>query len=325
MAQLSSSPVSAANQTSNIFSALLRWFDAHANLTDSTPEITSKKVDWLRVLPFLFMHVMCLGVVWVGWSPFAVASALFLYFLRMLAITGFYHRYFSHKSFKTSRVTQFLFALLGASAAQRGPLWWASHHRHHHIHSDKETDAHSPGQHGFFWSHMGWFMSNANFSPKFQRIPDLVKFRELVWLDRFDALVPIALAVTLYVTGEVLAHYAPSLNTNGAQLLIWGFFISTVLLYHATYTVNSLAHQIGKRRYKTKDDSRNSFLIALITCGEGWHNNHHHFPGSVRQGFYWWEIDMTYYFLRLLSALGLIWELRSVPAELKNSRLIHNG
>ncbi|KPJ95668.1 MAG: stearoyl-CoA 9-desaturase [Gammaproteobacteria bacterium SG8_15] len=323
MKQVASSNTSDAQNASNPLNTLLRWFDAHASLTDSAPQATQQKVDWLRVMPFLFMHLMCLGVIWVGWSPFAVIVAFALYFLRMLAITGFYHRYFSHKSFKTSRAMQFIFAVLGASAAQRGPLWWASHHRHHHIHSDKETDAHSPKQHGFFWSHMGWFMSNDNFAPKFQRIPDLVKFRELVWLDRFDALVPVALAVALYILGEGLANYVPSLNTNGAQLLIWGFFVSTVFLYHATYTVNSLAHQIGKRRYKTRDDSRNSMLIALITCGEGWHNNHHHFPGSARQGFYWWEIDMTFYFLKLLAATGLIWDLKAIPSQLKNSRLIN--
>ena len=305
---------------------LLSWFDAYAdiapdNKTSDQPPIL-KQVDWLRVLPFLFMHVMCLGVIWVGWSPFAVLTALALYVLRMLAITGFYHRYFSHKSFKTSRVAQFLFALLGASAAQRGPLWWASHHRHHHIHSDKETDAHSPTKHGFLWSHMGWFMSADNFPPRLPRVPDLVKFKELIWLDRFDSFVPVALAIGLFVLGNLLAAYAPQLNTNGAQLLIWGFFISTVLLYHATYTVNSLAHQIGKRRYNTRDDSRNSLLIALITCGEGWHNNHHHYPGSARQGFYWWEIDVTYYFLKLLAMTGIIWDLKQVPVKQKHSRLI---
>ena len=169
---------------------------------------------------------------------------------------------------------------------------------------------------------MGWFTDNSNFPPKLQRIPDLVKYKELVWLDRFDALIPIFLAVTLYVVGEILAATAPSLNTNGSQLLIWGFFVSTVVLYHATYTVNSLAHKFGKRRYNTKDDSRNSFLIALITCGEGWHNNHHHFPGSASQGFFWWEVDMTYYFLRFLAWTGIIWDLKSVPVELKHTRLV---
>ncbi|WP_455208752.1 acyl-CoA desaturase [Kaarinaea lacus] len=322
MKQESSSETSVELKLFDTLGTMLRWFDAHANLSNPDQEVTQQRVDWLRVIPFLFMHVMCLGVIWVGWSLFAVVVAASLYLLRMLAITGFYHRYFSHKSFKTSRVTQFIFAVLGASAAQRGPLWWASHHRHHHIHSDKEADAHSPKQHGFFWSHVGWFMANENFPPKFRRIPDLMKFRELVWLDRFDVLVPITLAVALYAIGELLHNHAPSLNTNGAQLLVWGFFISTVFLYHATYTVNSLAHQFGKRRYKTKDDSRNSLLIALITCGEGWHNNHHHFPGSARQGFYWWEIDVTYYFLKLLAAMRIIWDLRAVPAELKTSRLI---
>lgn len=154
------------------------------------------------------------------------------------------------------------------------------------------------------------------------RVSDLVKFRELVWLDRFDVIVPFALAVALYLSGEFLEKLTPSLNTSGSQMLIWGFFISTVALYHATYTVNSLAHKFGNRRYNTKDDSRNSFLIALITCGEGWHNNHHHFPGSVRQGFYWWEVDLTYYFLKLLAWAGIIWDLKSVPEELKNSRRV---
>ena len=292
---------------SNVFALtagkLLQWVDSYSQLNIENKESAnkSKKVDWFRVMPFFVMHLMCFGVIWVGWSPAAVLVALALYLFRMLAITGFYHRYFSHKSFKTSRVAQFIFALVGASAAQRGPIWWASHHRHHHIHSDKEEDVHSPKQHGFLWSHMGWFTANSNFPPKLNRVPDLLKFKELVWLDRFDAIVPILLAVSLYIFGEVLAIHAPDLNTNGAQMLIWGFFISTVILYHATYTVNSLAHKFGKRRYNTRDDSRNSFLIALITCGEGWHNNHHHFPGSASQGFFWWEIDMSYYFLKFLS------------------------
>jgi len=300
---------------------LLQWVDAYEHVNEVTVEDDTKKVDWLRVLPFFFIHLMCLGVIWVGWSPVAVLVAFGLYFFRMLAITGFYHRFFSHKTFKTSRVVQFIFAVLGASAAQRGPLWWASHHRHHHLHSDKHEDVHSPKQHGFLWSHLGWFTSAKNFPPKLYRVPDLVKFKELVWLDRFDALVPIALTVSLYVAGELLAEFDPSLNTNGGQMLVWGFFISTVILYHATYTVNSLAHKVGKRRYNTKDDSRNNLVVALITCGEGWHNNHHHFPGSARQGFYWWEVDVTYYFLKLLSWLGIIWDLKTVPDEMKNSRL----
>ena len=317
-----------SSTNANVFqgglSKLLMWFDSHSQSNDAIDVTNDKKVDWLRVIPFLIMHLMCLTVIWVGWSPVAIAVAFLFYFTRMLAITGFYHRYFSHKSFKTSRIVQFVFALLGATAAQRGPLWWAAHHRHHHVHSDQEQDVHSPARHGFLWSHMGWFTASRNFSTNLVRVKDLAKYKELVWLDRFDSLVPLIFAVFIFGLGELLNALDPLLGTNGLQLLVWGFFISTVALYHATYTVNSLAHQFGKRRYRTKDDSRNSFLIALITCGEGWHNNHHHYPGSVRQGFYWWEVDFTFYFLKFLAWAGVIWDLKTVPETIKNSRRIHN-
>jgi stearoyl-CoA desaturase (delta-9 desaturase) len=263
-------------------------------------------------------------VIWVDWSVFAVGVAVFLYALRMFAITGFYHRYFSHKSFRTSRPVQLIFAVLGASAVQRGPLWWASMHRHHHISSDLVEDAHSPGQHGFFWSHLGWFLSDMYFKTRMERVTEFAKFPELRFLDRFDVVVPLLLATSLYVLGEMLAVYAPHLQTNGAQLLVWGFVISTVVLYHCTFSVNSLAHAWGSRRYVTSDDSRNNFWLALITFGEGWHNNHHHFPGAAKQGFYWWEIDFTYYMLRFLAFTGLIWDLRLVSASTRESRRIHH-
>ena len=293
------------------------WFDSSAVAPEAGD---AKRIEWLRVLPFLALHLACFGVLWVGWSWTAVGVALALYALRMLAITGFYHRYFSHKAFRTSRAMQFVFALLGASAAQRGPLWWASQHRHHHAHADDEQDAHSPHRHGFLWSHTGWFMARANFATRMASVPDLAKYPELRFLDRFDALVPLLLALGLYGAGELLAYGAPALGTNGLQLVVWGFVISTVVLYHATFTVNSLAHSLGWRRYATRDQSRNNLWLALLTFGEGWHNNHHHFPGSARQGFYWWEIDLTYYFLKLLAALGLIWDLRPVPAGLRAAR-----
>jgi stearoyl-CoA desaturase (delta-9 desaturase) len=238
----------------------------------------------------------------------------------MFAITGFYHRYFSHKAFKTSRPVQFIFAFLAASAAQRGPLWWASHHRHHHAHSDHPEDPHSPRQHGFFWSHLSWFLANKNFRLKKERIKDWLQYPELKLLDRFDVVAPLALALGLFALGAWLEYAAPHLQTNGLQLFIWGFVISTVLLYHMTFTVNSLAHVWGKRRFLTNDDSRNNPVIALFTLGEGWHNNHHHFPSSARQGFYWWEIDLTYYGLKILAALGLIWDLRKVPVEVLSQK-----
>jgi stearoyl-CoA desaturase (delta-9 desaturase) len=299
--------------------ALLRWFDTYA-ATETVADREPLCVDWTRCLPFVAMHLMCLGVLWVGWSPVAVAVAVALYVIRMFATTGFYHRYFSHRTFKTTRWGQFLFALLGACAVQRGPLWWAAHHRHHHRYSDQEKDRHSPARHGFLWSHMGWFTTRTNFSTNLRVVTDLAKFPELRFLDRFDVLVAVALAVFLYVLGAVLAHLAPTLGTSGAQFLIWGFFISTVVLYHGTYTINSFAHRVGRKRYDTQDESGNSFILALITLGEGWHNNHHHYPVSARQGFYWWEIDLTYYFLVLLSWTGLIWDLRPVPEHIRSTR-----
>ena len=299
------------------FRSVLRWFDAGA---DAGPADGSRDgVDWPRIVPFAGMHVACLGVFWVGVSRLAVGVAVVLYVLRMFAITGFYHRYFSHRSFKASRPVQFAFAVLGASAVQRGPIWWAAHHRHHHVHSDRPEDAHSPVQRGFLWSHMGWFLSRRHFTPDLGRVRDLLRYPELRWLDRFDIIVPFALAAGLLGLGNVLEATRPDLGTSGGQLLVWGFFISTVACYHGTYTINSLCHVWGRRRYATSDESRNNWLLALITLGEGWHNNHHRYPSSVRQGFYWWEIDITYYGLRLLAALGLVHDLKPVPVRIRNN------
>ncbi|ROH88025.1 acyl-CoA desaturase [Pseudomethylobacillus aquaticus] len=300
-----------------LWSRLVRWFDSS---TDPAADIDTPRIDWLRVIPFVLLHLACLSVIWVGWSAFAVLFAVLLYGIRMFAVTGFYHRYFSHKAFRTSRFMQFLFALLGATAVQRGPLWWASMHRHHHMHSDRVEDAHSPVQHGFLWSHLGWFLSDAYFATRTERVKELAAFPELRFLDRFDVLVPVLFALAIYGLGEWLAAAAPSLGTNGWQLLVWGFVISTVVLYHATFSVNSLAHGWGSRRYPTRDESRNNFLLAILTLGEGWHNNHHHYPGAARQGFYWWEIDLTYYGLQMLRAMGLIWDLRPVPSKIREYR-----
>ncbi|MGF1615517.1 MAG: acyl-CoA desaturase [Gammaproteobacteria bacterium] len=306
------------------FASLRRWFDSEASDDISPhgerPAGSERRIDWLRALPFFGIHAACLGVIWVGWSPVAILVALGLYLVRMFAITGFYHRYFAHRTFDTSRSAQFLFALLGASAAQRGPLWWASHHRHHHAHADQPGDAHSPTRHGFWWSHTGWFLTREAFAYKRQRIADWLAFRELRWLDRFDILPPLGLACSTFALGGLLEVGAPSLGTDGPQMLVWGFFISTVALYHATYLVNSLGHTVGRRRYATGDTSRNNALVAVFTLGEGWHNNHHHFPRSARQGFYWWELDITYYLLRLLAATGVIWNLRTVPTAVRDAR-----
>ncbi len=300
---------------SKLWVSILGWFDSW-KYQETADTSAADSIDWVRVIPFLGVHVACLGVIWVGWSLAAVAVAVALLFLRVFAVTGFYHRYFSHRSFKTSRPVQFLMAILGNTSAQRGPLWWAAHHRFHHRHSDDELDRHSPHQHGLLWSHMLWFTTRSNFRTDLDQVKDLAKFPELRWLDRFDWVVPLALAVSLFVGGEILARTAPQLGTNGWQLLIWGFFISTVAVFHLTCLVNSAAHLVGKRRFATHDHSRNSFLLALFTFGEGWHNNHHHYPASTRQGFYWWEIDITYYLLWTLSKIGIISDLRPVPLRI---------
>jgi stearoyl-CoA desaturase (Delta-9 desaturase) len=299
-----------ANGWNAVAVSLRAWFDTGAVTTTRAED----RIDWLRALPFIGLHFACFGVIWVGVSTTAVTVAAVLYAVRMFALTAFYHRYFSHRSFRTSRTVQFVFALIGAACVQRGPLWWAAHHRHHHRHADTDNDPHAPGVHGFLWSHAGWFLTPRAFRTDLARVRDLAAFPELRWLDRYDIAVPIALAAVLYSLGWALQRWAPGLGTSGAQLLVWGFAISTVLLFHATVTINSLAHRYGSRRFDTGDDSRNNVWLALLTFGEGWHNNHHFFPGTARQGFRWWEIDLSWYGLRLLALFGLVRDLKPVPA-----------
>jgi stearoyl-CoA desaturase (delta-9 desaturase) len=305
--------VRAAHAPPSLWRRLWQWFDSDGG-TLPEGDARDDRIDWLRAAPFLAMHLACIGVVWVGVSAAALWVAAALYMVRMFALTGFYHRYFSHKTFRTSRIVQFVFAVIGASCVQRGPLWWAAHHRHHHRVTDTPADPHSPGVHGFLWSHMGWFLTPRNFRTDLSRVPDLVKYPELRWLDRYDIAVPVLLALAMYGLGVLLQHVAPQLGTSGGQMLVWGFFVSTIVLFHATVTINSLAHRWGSRRFDTHDDSRNNALLALLTFGEGWHNNHHFFPGSARQGFRWWELDLTWYGLRLMALLGLVHGLKPVPA-----------
>ena len=300
-----------------VMTAIVRWIDTEAG-ADDMPVSTARQVDWIRILPLILLHIGCLGVFVVGWSSVAVGTAIGLYLVRMFAITGFYHRYFSHRTFKTNRAFQFVFAILGASAIQRGPLWWAGHHRHHHRHADQPEDPHSPKQHGFWWSHIGWLTSRANFGTRYNYVRDWSAFPELRWLNRFDVVVPLLLGLVLYLTGELMAWLAPGLKTNGPQLLVWGFFLSSTALLHGTCMVNSVAHMVGRRRFDTPDTSRNSWITAIVTLGEGWHNNHHYYAVSARQGFKWWEIDPTYYLLRLMAWAGVIRDLRPVPDRLRH-------
>jgi len=262
--------------------------------------------------PLLLMHLLAIGVLFTGFSWVALGVCIFLYWLRVFALTAGYHRYFSHRSYRTSRWFQFIIAWTGAMSAQCGPLWWASHHRHHHKHSDQEDDVHSPVQRGFIWAHIGWLMCRKYADPLLDQIKDFARFPELRFLDRFHIIPPVLLGFSLFFIGKYLPA---SWGTSGWQMLFWGFFLSTVLVYHATFCINSLTHVMGSRRFNTDDDSRNNLFTSLITMGEGWHNNHHRYPVSTRQGFYWWEIDCTYYVLKVLSWFRLVWDLQEPPKE----------
>jgi len=246
------------------------------------------------------LHLACLAVFLTGTTPVALVLCGACYLLRMLGITVGYHRYFSHRSFKTGRTFQFVLACLGCSAAQKGPLWWTAHHREHHRYSDTPDDPHSPRMRGWWWAHVGWVLAPDHNETNWREVPDWSRHAELRWLDRNHWVPPLMLAALCWLIG-------------GWSGLVWGFCISTVLLYHAVFTVNSLCHIVGRRRYATSDDSRNNSFVALITLGEGWHNNHHHYQSSANQGFFWWEIDISYYVIQVLGCLGLVWDIRKPP------------
>ena len=260
------------------------------------------------------MHIAAVaGVVVLGWSWRGLALAVALYYVRMFFITAGYHRYFSHRTFKTSRAVQLVFALGAMSSSQKGVMWWAGHHRRHHKFSDQPGDVHSTLRDGFVWSHVGWILAPKYEATESARVKDLAKFPELVWLDRWWWIPPTALGVALFVVGGWFA-------------LVWGFVVSTVLLWHGTFTINSLTHVFGSRRYPTTDNSRNNALLAAITLGEGWHNNHHYYQRSTRQGFFWWEIDPSYIVLRAMALTGLVWDLHEPPeAVLSGARTVEGG
>jgi len=252
-------------------------------------------------IPFVLVHLACFAAIWTGVTWQALALGAVLYWLRIFAIGAGYHRYFSHRAYTTSRAFQFVLAVMAQSTAQKSVLWWAAKHRHHHLHSDTEDDIHSPRHKGFIYSHLGWIFSRTHNSFNGVKVEDLMRYPELRWLHRHERLPALVLATICYLIA-------------GWPGLVVGFFWSTVLVYHATFCINSLAHVRGRKRYLTGDDSRNNWLLALFTMGEGWHNNHHAYQSSVRQGFRWWEVDFTFYALRALSWIGVVWNLKQPPA-----------
>lgn len=264
------------------------------------PHRSARWFNGLNRLPFLALHLGCLAVFFVPATALDLALCCALYLVRMFGITAGYHRYFSHRSYKTSRAFQFVLAWLGCTAMQKGPLWWAATHRLHHRYSDTPQDPHSPVVRGFWWSHVGWVLSPAYEETDMQVVHDWAQFPELCWLNRNHWVPGLVLAVLCFLVG-------------GWRGLVWGYVVSTVLLYHAVFAVNSLCHLFGRRRYATPDQSRNNVWVALATFGEGWHNNHHHYQSSTNQGFFWWEIDVSYYLIKLLGCVGLVWGIRKPP------------
>ena len=262
---------------------------------DGTRERNASSIGYWAI------HASCLLAFFVPITTTALVLCAVLFWVRMFGITGGYHRYFSHRTYKTSRAFQFVLAWIGASAVQKGPLWWAGVHRVHHRKSDQPGDPHSPRQ-GFWHAHQGWIFEGPWDDTRTDLMRDFTKYPELLWLNKYHFVPPISLAVLCFAVG-------------GFTGLLWGMGISTVLCWHATYSINSLAHRIGKPRYETGDDSKNSWILALLTLGEGWHNNHHFYQSSTRQGFYWWEIDITYYVLRAFALVGLVWDIKEPPAR----------
>ena len=251
-------------------------------------------------IPFALAHLAALGVFWSGFTTTSVLLCITLYVVRMWGLTAGFHRYFSHRTYKTSRIFQFLLAFLAQTSAQRGVIWWSAIHRHHHLHSDSPLDVHSPRHTGFWFSHLGWIFSKQKSQADYSTVADLAKYPELRFLDRRPYFPAFLLGVACFLV-------------DGAPGLFVGFFLSTVILYHCTFAINSVAHVVGSQRYVTADDSKNNWWLALIALGEGWHNNHHHYQSSTRQGFFWWEVDITYYVLKALSWTGLVWDLRAPP------------
>jgi len=268
------------------------------------PVVEHDDIMYPSAIPFVLVHLACFAAFWTGVTVEAVVMCAVLYWLRIFSIGAGYHRYFSHRAYRTSRAFQFLIAFISQTSAQKSVLWWAAKHRHHHLFSDTEVDIHSPRHKGFIYSHFGWIFARIHDQADLTKVADFARYPELMWLHKYELVPPLLLALVSFAVG-------------GWPGLVIGFFLSTVLVYHATFCINSLAHVYGRTRYVTADDSRNSWLLALFTMGEGWHNNHHAYQSSVRQGFRWWEIDPTFYILKGLSFVGVVWDLKTPPKDVR--------
>lgn len=254
-------------------------------------------------IPFYIVHACALFAILTGVEAVDLWLMAGMYLLLMFGVTGGYHRYFAHKAFKTSRVFQFILGFIAQMSAQRGVLWWAAHHRSHHRHSDTDEDLHSPVRKSFLHAHFGWIIDPVNHETDYDGIKDFAQYPELVWLNRNPFLPPVVAGVVAFAIA-------------GWSGVVVGYLWALIACWHATFCINSLAHVHGRQRFVTGDHSRNNWMLAIATMGEGWHNNHHAFPNSARQGFRWWELDLTYLVLRVLAWLRIVSDLRAPPKEL---------
>ncbi len=279
------------------------------NALAALPITGSARPAWYRVTriaislaPLLAVHFALLAIPFVEFTWWSVLAIFVVTRICGVGVTVGLHRYFSHRAFKTTRWFQFVLGFMGCTALQKGPLWWPIHHRLHHRHSDRKDDPHSPVVDGFWYGHIGWLFSRDLMNPDQAVVKDLMKYPELVWLDRFWMLPGLMLAAACYAV----------LGMNG---LIYGYCLSVVFVFQVTFAVNSIGHLWGPQRFATGEGSRNNPVLGILAMGDGWHNNHHRAPSSARHGFAWYELDLAYQCIRLLAFLGLAWDVKQPPAS----------
>jgi stearoyl-CoA desaturase (delta-9 desaturase) len=293
---------------------LVTWESSqHHNLGDrvSTDVIRISnrvRTNWITAIVLALFHIGAVAALFMfSWKAFAVALALHWICVGFGISLG-YHRLHTHRSYTVPKIVDYFFAVCGALTLEGGPIFWVATHRIHHQKSDQPGDPHSPRD-GAFWAHVGWILfgeTNHNNTKKLSKYaPDLAKDRFYVWLNNWHWVPMVILAVALFAWG-------------GLPMLLWGIALRVVVGLHATWMINSATHMFGTRRFATRDDSRNSLWIALLTFGEGWHNNHHAHPSSARHGLTWYEFDISWVTLRLMRAVGLA---RNIKVAKINSQM----
>ena len=271
-----------------------------AKRTGAAPTETKKSFKWGTGIFLVISHAAAIAALFF-WSWPAVITAMILYWIvASLGIGMGFHRLLTHRGYRVPKVVEYFLVTCGSLSLEGGPIQWVTTHRIHHAHTDKNGDPHTPRD-GTWWAHIGWILRGINHDPATveRYAPDLIKNSYYVWLDKFYYVPSIVLLVVLLAFG-------------GWGVMMWGLFLRLTLGLHATWLVNSATHLWGRRRFLTSEDSRNSWWVALLTFGEGWHNNHHAFPTSARHGLRWYEVDLTWWGIRTLQLLGIARAIKHV-------------